>query len=273
MALFQLNFQSSCLFGNTSVNVIMPDLKRGSEAADFYRSGKKYPVLWLLHGTFGDSSDWIRRSNIELYACERELIVVMPSGLNSDYSNWQGFGMGFNMYDYLTEELMPLIYGWLPASDKREDNFICGLSMGGIGAFKYAINHPQLFEAAYILSSCPRDIRDFNKNSFWAYRTQNQLDNAGGLEAYLASPDNTWDKVKESAGSKDLPRFAFSCGDKDFIMYENFKKFRAYAEKVGFAAEFEEVPGYNHEWRFWELGIQKALDFFLPEKGGEGNAF
>lgn len=68
-----------------------------------------------------------------MYATERNLVVVMPSALNSNYSNWDKFMMGYDMFDYLTEVLMPLIYGWLPVSDKREDNFIAGLSMGGPG--------------------------------------------------------------------------------------------------------------------------------------------
>ena len=66
----------------------------------------------------------MRKTNIEMYATERNLVVVMPSALNSSYANWDKFMMGFGMFDYLTEELMPLIYGWLPVSDKREDNYI-----------------------------------------------------------------------------------------------------------------------------------------------------
>ena len=59
------------------------------------------------------------------------------------------------MYDYFTKELMPLVYGWLPVSDKREDNFIAGLSMGGRGTIKFAVNFPQLFAAAAVLSAVP----------------------------------------------------------------------------------------------------------------------
>ena len=123
-------------------------MPRDKTPAEFYGSGKKYKVLWLLHGTFGDHTDWIRKSNIELYACEKDLIVVMPSALNSNYAEWAKFSIGFDMYHYLTEELMPLVYNWFPASDKREDNFIAGLSMGGRGTLVYALNHPEKFAAA-----------------------------------------------------------------------------------------------------------------------------
>ena len=132
MALIHMNFNSKYLSGNTDVNILLPDCSGKQEPDAFYGSGKKYPVLWLLHGTFGDYSDWLRKSNVELYAAEKNLMVVMPSAQNADYANWPGFGIGYHAYDYLTEELMPLVYGWLPASDKREDNFIAGLSMGYI---------------------------------------------------------------------------------------------------------------------------------------------
>ena len=36
----------------------------------------------------------------------------------------------------------------------------------------------------------------------------------------------------------------------------------------------EEVKGYTHEWRFWDLSIQHALDFFgVTEKDKKGNEF
>ena len=76
-------------------------------------------MLWLLHGTFGDHTDWVRKTNIEMYATERNLVVVMPSALNSNYSNWNDYMLGYRMFDFLTEELMPMIYGWFPVSDNK----------------------------------------------------------------------------------------------------------------------------------------------------------
>lgn len=264
MALLHLNFISQYLSGNTDVNIILPDRPRGKTPQEFYGGGKKYPVLWLLHGTLGDYSDWVRKTNIELYACEKELVVVMPSAQNTDYANWDGFGLGYKMFSYLTQELMPLVYNWLPVSSRREDNFISGDSMGGRGTIIYAFAHPEKFSAAYVMSCCPQDMREQASDTSWGNRNAKRLANTGGLEGYLASVQNTWDKTAELAGRRDLPKFYFACGTEDDLMYEHFKKFRAYAEKVGFAAEFAEVEGYSHEWRFWERCIQDALEKFLP---------
>ena len=273
MAYLQLNFESQCLQGNTAISVILPDKTRGLTPREFYSQEKKYKVLWLLHGTFGDHSDWIRKSNIELYACERDLIVVMPSALNSNYANWPEFSIGYNMYDFLTEELMPLIYGWFPASDKREDNFIAGLSMGGRGTCVYAFSHPEKFAAAAVLSACPRNIELLPEMEpgMWE-RTQGSIKNAGGLEAYLASYENTWRIAGEKAKTGELPRLYFATGKND-MFYGAFLEFQKYAEKIGPDAEFEAIDGYAHEWRFWDLTIQHALAFFGLDDAGAGNPF
>ena len=271
MALIEFNFESQYLGNNHTIGIILPDKPRNVSPAAFYGSGKKYKVLWLLHGTFGDWSDWLRKSNIEVYACERDLMVVMPSGMNANYSNWPGFGTGYNMYDYLFEELMPLVYHWFPASDKREDNFIAGLSMGGGGAIKYAVNRPEKFAAAAILSSCPWELDAYREDTL-NERERKKIANAGGLASYQNSYENTWRLLKEKSGSGELPKLYFCIGEDD-PGYPRFQKFRSYAESFGLDAVFETEAGYRHEWRFWDKYIQKALHFFGLDADEAGNPF
>lgn len=268
MSVLTYNFESELLRGNHQITVILPDRPREISPTQFYRSGKRYKVLWLLHGTFGDSTDWLRKTNIETYASEKNLVVVMPSALNSNYSNWDGFMMGFHMYDYLTEELMPLIYGWLPVSDRREDNFIAGLSMGGRGTIKYAVNHPDRFAAAAVLSAAPMDFSGICPGNPCPLlnseddRLKATIQNAGGLEAYRASNENVWAILDRLAPTGTLPRLMFACGTEDELLYEQFRIFRAHAEEIGLQAHWFEREGYRHEWRFWDLAIQEALSFF-----------
>lgn len=273
MALIHLNFESQYLRSNTDVNIIMPDKPRAITPCDFYNKDKKYPVLWLLHGTYGDYTDWIRKSNIELYAAERDLIVVMPSALNSNYLDWKGFGIGYLMWQYFFEELMPLVYNWLPASSERKDNFIAGLSMGGGGTMQYAAAHPEKFEAAAILSAAPSNVRkDILENNVMK-RVQTIIDEMGSNELFLESAVNVWDKLPELIEKKVLPRLYFACGSDDSILYDRFVAFRAYAKEIKLDAVFEEYANYDHEWRFWDLTIQKALDFFGLPNNYAGNAF
>lgn len=297
MALITFNFESQYLGNNHEVGIILPDKPRNLTPKQFYESGKKYPVLWLLHGTFGDYSDWIRKSNIELYACENDIIVVMPSAMNSDYVNWPGFGTGFNMWDYFTEELMPLVYNWFPASEKREDNFVAGLSMGGGGTLKLALGHPEKFGGAAVLSSSARDLgwlKPYSELTTVDYlakvksgevklsgplagaTAQRQLNVIGKYETisdYLKSAENTWDILAELVPTGRLPRMYAACGTKDFL-YESYQAFKEYAQGISADITFEEIEGFTHEWRFWDITIQRAIAFFgLLKDKQAGNPF
>lgn len=291
MALLHLDFESKFMGANQDVNIILPDLPREEEPSAFYTSGKKYRVLWLLHGTFGGYSDWIRKSNIELYACEKDLIVVMPGVGNSDYEEWDNFTLGFDADRYIVDELMPLVYGWLPASDKREDNFIAGLSMGGAGTLKFAIKYPEKFAAAVSLSYAPRDM-DQNRNTYEALFTKsrkqlkeeddvmhmklriyNQMHRYDSVDEFLSSDANIYrNLLAAEEAKKDLPKLMFTTGDKDPLMYDAYLHLKKVFTEKGYSAKWSEGPG-SHEWRVWERDIQKAFAFFGFHDEIKGNAF
>lgn len=276
MALIKFNFESEFLGGNTEISVIMPDKPRTEKANDFYSSGAKYPVLWLLHGTFGDHTDWIRRSMIETHVRKKNIMVVCPSGLNANYANWPSFATGYNMYDYLLEELMPLIHNWFPASDKREDNFIAGLSMGGMGVCTYAFNHPEKFGGAACLSGYPTDIREmYESNDPMWDRWGKTAINYEKLEDYLDGYENTMKVLRENVANKvDMPKLMFACGEKDFL-YPKFKEFREEAEnELKIDAKWFVLSDYKHEWPFWDIAIVEAMKYFgLFDRDSYGNPF
>lgn len=286
MALIHLDFESQYCNSNQDVYIIMPDRNRAVDAKEFYTPGKKYKVLWLLHGTFGSYSDWIRKSNIELYACEKDLIVVMPGIANTDYEPWDNLANGYDSCKYIVDELMPLVHSWLPASDKREDNFVAGLSMGGGGAIKLAANYPEKFGAAAILSSCPRDL-DGQKEELEELfamkrselktpenqrrlRTYNQMHRYDSVDEYLDSISNVWRKIDQMDRST-LPRLFFSIGTEDGG-YSNWLKWKAHAAELGLEAQWHTGPGV-HEWRVWERDIQLAIKFFGLDGEVMGNAY
>ena len=76
---------------------------------------------------------YLRTSNIERYADEYQIMVVMPSIYNSAYTDMK---YGLDYFTYLSKELMHFIELTFPASQKREERFVAGMSMGGYGAYK-----------------------------------------------------------------------------------------------------------------------------------------
>ena len=126
MSLIQMRFFSEKLNRFTGVNVILA-LDRRIEAP----AGR--PTLYLLHGMGDDQSAWLRKTNVERYALEAGLHVVMPDGGLSCYENMIH---GERYRDYLLLELPHVMRSCFPMSPRREENFIAGCSMGGCGALK-----------------------------------------------------------------------------------------------------------------------------------------
>lgn len=267
MAILTLNFESKYLNGNTDINVVMPNMDMKDDPENFYCSGKKYKVMWLLHGGKGDYTDWIRKSNIEVYACMHNLVVVMPSGYNSLYANWDNYAKGIDMPGYFFKELMPLVYGWLPVSTASEDNFIAGMSMGGQGTVKFLLSHPECFGKAAILSTAPRKFPDFyeDKERFnydTAYR--NLVNLHGGLDGFMESSDeprHVLGEMKESGELKRLPPIYTAIGSEDPNI-DNYIDFIAYCRQLGIDIISKIFEGYRHEWLFWDYIIQDVLQFF-----------
>ena len=87
--------------------------------------------------------------------CDKdETVVVMPSVNRSFYNNTPD---GMRFWDYISEELPALLPTFFHVSTRREDTFVAGLSMGGFGAFKLALNHPDRYAAAASLSGALRN--------------------------------------------------------------------------------------------------------------------
>lgn len=268
MSVATFHFASQYLRCNTEVTVILPSRPMHVDAESFFTSGKRYKVLWLLHGGMGDHTDWLRRSCIEMYAEENELIAVMPSAYNSSYANWVNFANGLHMTDYFFKELMPFVYNWLPASSKREDNFIAGMSMGGQGTLKYTLLHPECFAGSIMLSSRAEEFPEYYEmqlakkpNSV----TENLVKNHGGIENFMASADNIRDRMRDVVRENRLdaiPPVYHSIGTRD-SHFDEYLQFKEFCQEIGFTKiSFHEVEGYAHEWRLWDREIQAGLRYF-----------
>jgi len=103
-----------------------------------------YPVLYLLHGLGGDESTWLRKTDLETQCKQYPFLITIPDSGRSFYCDSP---MG-NYETYLIKELIPHIDRILSTRKQRQYRAICGASMGGFGAVKIALKHPELFYAA-----------------------------------------------------------------------------------------------------------------------------
>ena len=151
MALIDIKLFSTSLLTNTDVRVVLPtpDEPFYSDDTPWYRKDKRYQVLYLLHGAHGDCTVWTRNTGIERYAQKYKLMVVSASVTNSCYVDMVHGGKFFT---YMTQELPAFIESTFPASTRREDTFIAGMSMGGYGAFRLGLAQPERYSCIVSLS-------------------------------------------------------------------------------------------------------------------------
>jgi S-formylglutathione hydrolase FrmB len=133
MAFIQCNFHSDTLGMASSMNVILPQPATTQIGMSSGNRKEKYPVLYLLHGCSDDHTIWGRRTSIERYAAGLDLIVVMPNVHRSYYTDMKSGG---KYWTFISKELPQIVKSFFPASEKRQDTFVAGLSMGGIWRFE-----------------------------------------------------------------------------------------------------------------------------------------
>lgn len=254
MALLQCDFFSEALGLSTSMNVILPQQTSaqmiGMESSE---KKEKYPVLYLLHGLSDDHTIWLRRTSIERYVASLGIAVVMPAVHRSFYADMK---CGGKYWTFISEELPAIVKSFFPISDKREDTFVAGLSMGGYGAFKLAFSCPEKFAAAASLSG----VMDVG---FGVERWPEEFEWMFGDLSTLPGSKNDLFALSSNLVEKGLscPQLFQCCGTEDFLYDENVK-FRDHLNTLGLDAHYQEKPGV-HEWGFWDDMIQDVLKW-LP---------
>ena len=175
-----------------------------------YASGKKYPVLYLLHGVNSDKgqwTDWIRAQdvldNLIRDGKIKPMVVVFPNCNASTTvenpapdqqkekeSGYKSYGVPFE--EDLLKDIIPYIESNYAVYRNREQRALAGLSMGGGQSLNIGLSHIDTFAFIGGFSSAP------NTNE------------VGGLSALKLVPD-----VK--AARKDLKVLWVSCGNKDWL--------------------------------------------------------
>ena len=253
MAFIQFHFFSEALQMQTEAYVIMPQKQaHGQIGLGTKADGEKYKCLYLLHGLSDDHTAWMRYTAIERYAEKYGICVVMPCVHRSFYLDLPG---GRNYYTFVSRELPRVMSEFFNISDKKEDNFVAGLSMGGYGALKMAMRERGRFSAAVALSSAiemftPERV-EFGKQLLGSLETVSEEDDLACLATELTE-------------SKDKPKIFMAVGKDDFLYPENIR-FRDHLNSLGFDLTFIEDEG-DHTWEFWDKYIQIAFEWLFGEK-------
>ena len=169
-----------------------------------------------------------------------------------------------NYFSYITKELPELCRAtFRTLSDKREDNIVAGLSMGGYGALKAALTFPEQYGSCIALSGSldvTRRGRSYNLEewrSIFGFDMQSALELEGSAQDLFALAAN--------AKGKALPNIYLWCGIEDSLIHVN-RLFDQHLSDLAIPHTFLESEG-DHSWKWWDLHIQNALEWALGKQG------
>jgi putative tributyrin esterase len=253
-------FHSAALDREMKYRVLLP--------CSYQAGGGRFPVLYLLHGLYGNYLNWSTLTKMERYAEKYPLIVVMPDAGDSWYTN-SATDPKDKFEDYIARDLVAEIDSKFRTLRARHARAIAGLSMGGYGALKIALRYPGDFEFAGSLSGAldaPQDLGD----KVPAFR--DQLLKVFGPAGSAVRRDNNVFSMLQSVDAKDIPYLYLACGSADADFLPVNREFAAKLSSRGANYEYHETAG-GHAWDYWDRSVRDLLRAAAEAVSGPRRSF
>lgn len=239
MAISYMEFWAQSLNMRTRISCILPENPHNPA------------ILILLHGLGDDENVWLEQTRLAEYASRFQVIIIMPRVDRSYYTNTGG---GVRYFNYVADELIDRCSAWFGFNPVRDKTFIAGVSMGGYGALKVALNRPKTFSGCYVLSGVT-DLgdqwdRNPDRNAWY-----DEL--FGSRSKFIGTSNDLIYLTKHFPKGEAHPFIYQFCGRNDSLYQMNFK-YQQLAQKAGFNTLLKTVSG-AHEWSLWDKGILEVL--------------
>ena len=256
-----LKIKSQILGVEKDYSIYLPD--------GYDSSTERYPVLYLLHGAWGNHKSWNRDGGGEQPRITNEqiakgeavkMIVVMPDatgigarrgGKNMGYFNVKDWAYE----DFFFQEFIPYIDQNFRTVATKEGRAIAGLSMGGGGSVVYAQRHPEMFNACYstsgLLDHRYKLIETPHDEIEWRW----SVAETSPVEFLRHATAEDLEKLR-------TVRWMLDCGDDDSLIQTNLDFFSE-MKRGKVAVEFRVRDGV-HDWKFWREALPLILGFSFP---------
>jgi S-formylglutathione hydrolase FrmB len=226
-----------------------------------------YRVLWALHSAINDASMFFEHRGLLELAELNNLAIVAPSLGNGFFTN-----SPYEMQaDFLKSEFFDAMRRTLPLSERREDNFILGVSMGGFGALRWALDAPGAFAAAVSVSGAfdPRITLDERAMKDRKLRALAILTAKKLMPSRLFAEDGSLNPcsdltalLRAAKKSGGVPRIALYHGQDDFLVSNQNAAFKAVCDAECVPAALTASPG-GHDSAYWDKTIPRTVKRLL----------
>jgi diacylglycerol O-acyltransferase / trehalose O-mycolyltransferase len=247
--------------------------------------GRRWPVLWLLHGCCDTYESWTRSTDVEQLDGLANVLVVMPeAGQAGFYSDWRVPGRdGPSRWEtfHLTELRQLLERDWR-AGNRRA---VAGLSMGGLGAMAYAARHRGMFAAAASYSGLLHTryqgdpvpgpelvqglLRQFGEDpgALWGDPRRQGEDwaehNPYDLAPRLRGVPLFVSFGNGQPGPLDTPAASGEAGQAEGYLYPQNVAFVERLRQLGIPVRFDAYGPGTHDWPYWQRELHRSLPMLL----------
>ena len=226
-----------------------------------YRTSQlAYPVIYLLHGSFGSERDWVERGSLKSIADRLigegvipPVVIVMPGS-----RSWWIDGHNEAAHTAFFEELIPHVEATWQVVPERDWRGVAGLSAGGYGSVNFALERPVLFGAAAALS--PASYHPLPPANSSAWRHPAFLDDEGAFDTELWQRRNYTAHLDAYLAQERVVPLYLSVGDRDAFNAEHHARLlhQSLVHHQPERLTLEILPG-GHTWRVWRASLPHAL--------------
>jgi len=230
---------------NIKCTVVVPEQYFDADLQD-----DQYPVLYLLHGAYGDYTDWNKKANLEDLASDYSTIIVCPDGQDSWYFD-SPVDPSFQFETFVSKELVEYIDTHYRTLRRPGFRAITGLSMGGHGALFLGFRHPDVFGSCGSMSGGV-DITKFPGKWKIDQRLGKYEDNKQVWADHAVI--NQIDRISPKQN------IIIDDGSEDFFYDVNMELHKALMERK-VKHDFTIRPG-GHTWEYWVNSLDYHMLFF-----------
>jgi putative tributyrin esterase len=265
---------------------------------------RRYPVVYYLHGLTGAETDWTRHASLHLTADSliaagmKEMIVVMPDGDDGWYSDWtqstpratceadaqrrepaQTYCVENARYaTYVARDVVAHVDRTYRTMSDRAHRGIAGLSMGGYGAIKLALQFPDVFSAAAshsgLLTAMQKDAQTTGRPAYAGtideLRARNgtyqkEFEKVWGSEMarWRANDPAVLATRLAATGRSQMPALYIDTGTEDRLTPTS-RALHWELDNLRIPVEYNEYPG-AHTWIYWRTHAVQSMRWMAAQ--------
>lgn len=256
MTMISMNYLSKQMMRYVNVQVILPHEEMHPERC----APTPWKTMYFLHGITECAGNLVQVINLQRMAMQYGIAIVIPDGENSFYVNKPE--RNANYENMVAEELVEATRKLFPLSNRYEDTWIGGISMGGFGALMLGMRHSNTFSKIVALSPA---CSPYEPNGGVRFSDAMLTDVFGSEENYYENYDPCTLILKRHASGGTIPELFIRCGSEDALVYGMCREMIDTLQKVNVPVHYDERPGM-HNSEYWNAVLPETMRFLIEKE-------